>query len=252
MKRYRIYGKLSGMLTGSLLSGNIVGGLLGAMLGHFLFDYKEPRISDCCDQDIFDDHQFSYKANILQSILSMCVFLIDMKKNIFYAEINTIKEYFIEQFRFDLNDIILLDKNIINIMNSKETINIREACRAVNSSCHYEEKLSIIGLLFLLSTEHSVLSDSESSYIIFVAEMLNIKKYDFNAIRSKYCDEECSYYAELGLTKDASVREIKSAYRKLVTIYHPDRAREHYDNEKFQRIVTAYNHLINDRSASNQ
>jgi len=34
---------------------------------------------------------------------------------------------------------------------------------------------------------------------------------------------DAHYYAVLGLTPDASVEEIKKAYRKLMSMYHPDR-----------------------------
>jgi DnaJ-class molecular chaperone len=49
------------------------------------------------------------------------------------------------------------------------------------------------------------------------------------------------YYAILGLAKDATEEEIKSAYRKLAMKYHPDR--EGGDESKFKDINEAYETL---------
>ena len=50
-----------------------------------------------------------------------------------------------------------------------------------------------------------------------------------------------NYYEELGIKKEATVEDVKHAYRKLAKIYHPDK---NPDNEKaakrFVRIAEAY------------
>lgn len=48
------------------------------------------------------------------------------------------------------------------------------------------------------------------------------------------------YYEILGLTKSASVDEIKSAYRKLAMKYHPDRNKEPGSEDKFKEAKEAY------------
>jgi hypothetical protein len=47
-------------------------------------------------------------------------------------------------------------------------------------------------------------------------------------------------YAILGIPSNASVQEIKDAYRRLVLIYHPDQSRNPKTAEMFQRIEDAY------------
>lgn len=48
------------------------------------------------------------------------------------------------------------------------------------------------------------------------------------------------YYEVLGVTKNASDAEIKSAFRKLAKMYHPDVSKEPNAEEKFKEIQEAY------------
>ena len=49
------------------------------------------------------------------------------------------------------------------------------------------------------------------------------------------------YYSILGITRNASLVEIKKAFRKLTKIYHPDVYKE--EDSKFEEILEAFNVL---------
>ena len=58
--------------------------------------------------------------------------------------------------------------------------------------------------------------------------------------------EKRDYYEVLGVAKDASADQIKSAYRKLAMKYHPDRNPGNPEaKEKFQEASEAYEVLSN-------
>ncbi|WP_323847851.1 MAG: molecular chaperone DnaJ [Phytoplasma sp.] len=59
------------------------------------------------------------------------------------------------------------------------------------------------------------------------------------------------YYDVLGVSKNASESEIKSAYRKLVKKHHPDVSKEHDAAEKFKEVQEAYQVLSNAQQRSN-
>ncbi len=54
------------------------------------------------------------------------------------------------------------------------------------------------------------------------------------------------YYEILGVSKSASVDEIKKAYRKLALEYHPDRNKSKEAEEKFKEVTKAYEVLASD------
>src|SRR3989344_8515741 len=57
--------------------------------------------------------------------------------------------------------------------------------------------------------------------------------------------DDKDYYDILGVSKTASLDEIKKAYRKLALQYHPDRNKTKEGEEKFKEISKAYEVLSN-------
>ncbi len=63
---------------------------------------------------------------------------------------------------------------------------------------------------------------------------------------------KADYYNTLGVSKNASQEEIKSAYRKLAMKYHPDKNPGDASSEaKFKEASEAYQVLSNSQKKSN-
>ncbi len=58
------------------------------------------------------------------------------------------------------------------------------------------------------------------------------------------------YYEILGIQKNASADEIKSAFRRLARQYHPDVSKEAEAEEKFKEINEAYGILSDQQKRS--
>ncbi|KAG2406797.1 Chaperone protein [Vigna angularis] len=61
---------------------------------------------------------------------------------------------------------------------------------------------------------------------------------------------DADYYSILGVSKNSSKSEIKSAYRKLARSYHPDVNKEPEAEKKFKEISNAYEVLSDDEKRS--
>ncbi|KAJ9190012.1 hypothetical protein P3X46_001249 [Hevea brasiliensis] len=85
------------------------------------------------------------------------------------------------------------------------------------------------------------------SHKIFISVSL---KFRTKASTSRYrlmINASRDYYATLGVTKSATGKEIKAAYRRLARQYHPDVNKEPGATEKFKEISAAYEVLSDDK-----
>jgi curved DNA-binding protein CbpA len=61
---------------------------------------------------------------------------------------------------------------------------------------------------------------------------------------------ERTHYVELGVSETATAGEIRTAYRRLVLLYHPDRSGDKATTERFVRISEAYRSLADEKARS--
>lgn len=56
----------------------------------------------------------------------------------------------------------------------------------------------------------------------------------------------------MGVQKDASQKEIKTAYRRLSLKYHPDKNKNYHDGDKFKQIIEAYQILRHEKKTKSK
>lgn len=239
---FRFVGKLIGFLSGFLITGNIIGALLACLMGHFLFDYKNDMINT--GADILEDYPYPNKPDTFTVILKICIYILQDKKKISLNDITLIKAFFIEQFHFDINEIILIEKKILYIIENKTSIQLKECSSIINNYCTYQEKSCIIRLLFSLVSQNLEINQTEIEKIAQIGEFFSIQAHDYLKIKNEFFDTDIEYYNTLKIQSGASIGEIKKAYRRLAILYHPDKAKDNYNKEEFQKITSAYNYLV--------
>jgi len=107
-------------------------------------------------------------------------------------------------------------------------------------------RVQVIHFLFDLAASDGELNERENYLIFRLAGYLNVNDIDFKRIKAEHELQQVSIYDLLEIRRDASLAEIRNAYRRLVLKYHPDR--NHHLSErarkelatKFQRIKEAY------------
>ena len=128
-------------------------------------------------------------------------------------------------------------------------------------------KVKLINFLAGIAAFDGGINADEQKYILALMNKLNLEITDFEPIyREKltrrnernYQNEESSrysssdfFYKVLGLERTASVEEVKTTYRRLVKLTHPDRFMNESPevqkemSEKFRKIQEAYESIVN-------
>ncbi|MNU84119.1 Chaperone protein DnaJ [compost metagenome] len=128
----------------------------------------------------------------------------------------------------------------------------------------YEQKLETFTFLSQISLIDNELNDKEKEYLLFLIQRFGILNQDIPenladllfGRKGGQTEEKSTmgynrYYLLLELTENASAREIKEAYRKLVKKYHPDshpdlsEAEKKQLAQKFHEVQEAYDALVN-------
>ncbi len=134
-----------------------------------------------------------------------------------------------------------------------------------NKHLSKEWKLKLINFLAGVAAYDGGINTDEQRHLLILMSKLNLDIMDFEPVyREKltrenernYCHETNYsrldfFYEVLGLDKTASLEEVKSTYRRLVKLTHPDRFMHESPeiqkqmSEKFREIQTAYETIVN-------
>ena len=194
------------------------------------------------------------------------------------SELNVAKKY-LSQY-FEEEDA----RSILSMMSQwvKEPVpkDLRPFCLQLNQHLTYKQRLALLTTLFEIAVVDSRIEKKEAKVIEMYARFACIKQVDFDRQRgyfaygftwentgnqqtnssrndssqtssgSKRSSSKDWAYDVLGVSRDASEKDIKNAFRKLSMQYHPDRQIDASDEElkisteKFQRINEAYELLV--------
>ncbi len=107
---------------------------------------------------------------------------------------------------------------------------------------------SMIDMLFRIALADGEFHPAEEEMIGNIARILGISDTELKTIRERHIAQTDQAYSVLGLSPDASDEDVKSAYRRLVQEYHPDRIVSQgmpeefveYATQRFQEIQDAW------------
>ena len=166
------------------------------------------------------------------------------------SELEFVKRFLIENFGKNYTKQRMeLFKKILN-----QEIDINSVCNQIKSHMDINSKIQLIHVLFGLSKADNQIHQNEISIITNIANLIGLNQSDFKSIKAMFIEDTKSCYKVLGLDSNANFSEIKDAYRKMATKYHPDKVSHLGDEfakvaeEKFKSINDAYQKIKKERN----
>ena len=233
----RFIGALIGMFIMKSWSGLFIGYFVGLFIEkNFTFSSKNLSTS-------------SGKFEL--NLLGLAAILIKSDGEVSQNELDYVRKYFVSVFgKNRANNIFKIFNENIN----KQKISSTEICRFFLLRSNYETRLQLIHFLFSVAKADGMVSNNELLKLKEFSNLFKISLADFDSIKAMFVDQIGSAYKILEVSSDATNEQIKSSYRRLVKIHHPDKIQNLDDSykkiakEKFQKIQDAYEKIKKERA----
>jgi len=220
--------------------GGPIGAIIGMAVGSLLDSSSKGRTVYIQTQQATRSGDFEVSLLILASI----VIKADGKQD--HRELNFVRAQFVQMYGKErANKAFNLFKEI-----SKQTnISTRQVCLQIRQMMDHASRLQLIHFLFGIAKADNHVADSEVEAIALIASYLGVSPRDFESIKAMFYKSSDNAYKILELDSNATMSEIKAAYRKMAKKYHPDKVlhlgKEHQKGaeEKFRKVQEAYEQL---------
>ena len=166
------------------------------------------------------------------------------------SELNFVKKFLTDNFGINYTKQRMeLFKKILN-----QNINVKDVCGQIKTHMDLNSKIQLIHILFALSKADNEIHQNEINIISNIGNLIGVNDTDFESIKAMFVPDTKAAYQILGLDTNANNSEIKIAYRKMATKYHPDKVSHLGDEfskvaeEKFKSINDAYQQIKKERN----
>lgn len=246
------YGKWVGLGLGWALGGPI-GGVLGLVFGS-MFDGMQSGTYQYTE----GDHPYNSQANRRMStrpgdfaasmvVLAAAVMKADGK--VLKSELDYVKQFFLQQFGKQLGgESMLMLREVL-----KQDVNTQQVAQQIRQYMDHASRLQLVHFLFGIASADGHVHTREVEEIRRISNFLGIRTPDFESIKAMFYKDVYSAYKILETTPDANDAEVKKAYRKMATKYHPDKVShlgaefQKAAKEKFQEVQAAYEQIKKER-----
>ncbi len=246
-----IAGKLIGALIGSIAApfGTVFGGLIGHLFDKAVEErrmfggasgFRRPLVDPVSQAQI----------NFFACLVGLSIAVAETDGRVRMSHVDTLKDFFRRHVPYSWNEQELVQRLIDEMYANRDRIDIEGMCAYYRSVSSFEGRLLLLELLFQIAqADGEGLTASEESIIRRIAILLGLDERTFHRVRAGFAERGSDAYEILGVGRDASVQEIKSAYRRLMVENHPDRVANlgpelvKLAEEKFKAIQTAYEEI---------
>ncbi len=229
--------------------GGPIGAFLGYIIGQAVEGFSKKDLSEFYDEE--DYHSAPTQSGDFEiSLLILSSFVIKADGKIDQRELNFVREYFVQMYGKDrANNAFRLFREIIK----NEDLSVRQICLQIQRQMQHASRLQLLHYLFSLANADTHVSPEEIQMLEKIAGYLNINSFDFNGIKAMFYKDTKSAYTILEIDPNATDKEVKAAYRKMVKKHHPDKLQqlgeEHLKGaqDKFLKIQEAYEEIKKER-----
>ena len=165
------------------------------------------------------------------------------------TELEFVKNFFIQQFNIHYaQDRMRLFREIL-----KQDVSLKEVCLQIKTCMDHPSRLQMIHILFGLSQADGHIHPLEVKVIHTISGYLGISRKDFDAIQAMFYQDTTAAYKILEISPGASDNEVKKAYRKMASKFHPDKVHhlgvefQKIAEEKFKTLNNAYTQIKKER-----
>jgi DnaJ like chaperone protein len=202
-----IWATFLGGAAGMALGGPI-GALLGAAAVHFASKTSIDRIENSAAQVTFTAGFIALCAKMAKADGKVTRDEVNIFKKLFHVPPSEMKKvgFFFDQAKQDVAGFEGYAEQLYRLFHNQPAV--------------LEQ---IMDLLFHIAMADDVMHPAEMDYLKEVARIFRISEHEFVRIRESHMGEDASDpYVVLGVESNATNKEIKSAYRKLIKEHHPD------------------------------
>ena len=232
--------------------GWVLGGPIGAIIGYYLGSQGDHADQGYFTQPKTRGYPNTKPGDFMVSLLVLLGAVKKADKQLLKSELDYVKNFLRQQFSHQYTqEYMILFKDII-----KQDYPIRDVCRQIQRSMDHPSRLELIHVLFGLSKADGHIHPDEIKVINTIGRYLNINDSDFDSIKAMFVKDTQSAYKILEIKKSVTDSEVKKAYRKMASKYHPDKVNhlgddlKHLAEEKFKAMNDAYQSIKKERGMS--
>ncbi len=223
------------------------GAIIGFVIGSLL---ENMNVKGSTFQTSFSPKQQVTPADFELNLLSLASLVIKADGQVSQKELDYVRQYFVQAYGKERANATF---RVFNEVIKKREISAANICNLFRQRTRYETRLQILHFLFSIANADGGVSTAEVNEINRIAQYLGVQLRDFESIKAMFFKDPDSAYRILEIDRNATVAEIKAAYRTMVKKYHPDKL-QHLDEahqkggeEKFRKVQEAYEQLQRER-----
>ena len=225
-----------------------IGGILGFVFGSFVDEFSESELLDMNKKA--GKKQSTQSGDFEISLLVLAAIVIKSDGSVDKRELDFVRSSFIGMYGKErANHAFKLFKGII----ANNKISTRQVCLQIKQMMDHPSRLQLLHFLFGIAKADGHVTEDEVRQIYTITGYLGISSRDYESIKAMFYNSSDNAYKILEITKRATDKEIKAAYRKMAKKYHPDKVihlgKEHQNGaeEKFRQVQMAYEQLQKER-----